>query len=70
MDENLLKSAISGISRRGKTELVKYLSGGRLTQRQAIRAKCYECNGMGEQNICDIDSCSLFPYSPYREKQS
>ena len=64
----MLKSAKNGTSRAGKSDLIKYLTGKRLTQRQAIRAKCYDCSGMGEINECDINTCSLFPYSPYRTK--
>ena len=63
---DILQSAIKGKSKAGKTFSISYLKGKRLTQRQAIKAKCYDCNGMGESGICDIDTCSLFPYSPYR----
>ncbi len=69
MDEKLLESAKRGTSRTGKTALIKYLSGNKLTQRQSIAAKCYDCNGMGEQNTCNIEGCSLLPYSPYRLKE-
>ena len=68
MEKELLASAKSGKKRIGKTFLINYLKGKRLTQRQAISAKCYDCNGMGESGDCDIESCSLYPYSPYRDK--
>jgi len=67
--ERLLSSAKHGHKRTGQKNLIDYLNGKRLTQRQSIRAKCYDCNGMGEQKDCDIDTCSLFPYSPYRIEQ-
>ena len=68
IDERLLESAKRGTKRTGQSQLIKYLSWHRLTQRQAIAAKCYDCNGMGEQKECDMESCSLYPYSPYRLK--
>jgi hypothetical protein len=68
MDKDILRSAVNGTKRAGQTSLIKYLKGGRLTQRQAIAAKCYDCNGMGESDICDLDYCALYPYSPYRPK--
>ncbi len=55
--------------RAGQKQLVHYLEGKRLTQRQAIAAKCYDCNGLGEQGTCDIEICPLLPYSPYRTKE-
>jgi hypothetical protein len=63
---DLLASAKSGTSRKGRTFLINYLEGKRLTQRQAIAAKCYDCDGMGETGKCDIVSCSIYPYSPYK----
>ena len=69
-DKELLESAKSGSGRRGKANLVKYLEGGRLTQRQAIQAKCYDCQGMGESDECDIESCSLYPYSQFASKSA
>ena len=68
MDKDLLDSAKNGVSRAGKSELIKYLTGKRLTRNQAIKAKCYDCNGMGEQATCDIETCALYPYSPYKSK--
>jgi len=68
MDERIFNSAKTGKKRRGQMHLLRYLEGGRLTQRQAITAKCYDCNGMGESDECDIFSCSLYPYSQFRGK--
>jgi len=63
---DMLKSAKDGKLRAGKNNLIKHLTGGRLTRQQAIKAKCYDCQGMGETDKCDIKACSLFPYSPYK----
>jgi hypothetical protein len=69
LDERLLQSARRGTARAGKSDLIAYLTGKTLTRQKAIRAKCYDCNGMGEQKTCDIVSCSLYPYSPTRLKR-
>ncbi len=55
---------------KGKSQLLKYLSGERLTPRQAIIAKCYECCGycVDGIEICTIENCPLYPYSPFRRK--
>ena len=70
IDDKMLKSAMSGKSRSGKSDLVKYLNGGRITRNQAIKAKCYDCQGMGDSGTCEMAHCSLYPYSPYRDKKS
>ena len=63
----LLTSAMGGKSRAGKAQLLKYLKGGKLTRQGAIKAKCYDCDGMGESGSCDIKDCSLYPYSSFKE---
>lgn len=68
MNEEMIKSAESGPHRRGKNELLKHLRGEKITRTQAVKAKCYDCNGMGELNECHITDCPLLPYSPYRSK--
>lgn len=66
MDRDLLASAMSGKMRSGKNDLIKHLKGERLTQRHAIAAKCYDCDGMGETGVCDLGDCALYPYSPFQ----
>ena len=61
---DILKSAERGKHRAGQRKLIKHLKGQRLTRQQAIKAKCYNCNGMGELKICNIKTCALYPYSP------
>jgi hypothetical protein len=65
----ILESAKLGPLRKGKRELIKYLEGGNLTRMQAMNAKCYDCNGMGESNECNTESCALLPFSPFRAKK-
>ena len=58
-----------GMLARGRKELLKHLDGQRLTQRQAILAKCYDCLGYYADGkvCCEITDCPLFPYMPYRK---
>lgn len=65
MDKELYDSAKSGKKRAGQHHLIHYLEGKRLTQREAIQAKCYDCSGMGEETECELKSCTLWPYSSY-----
>ena len=56
--------------KRGGKELMQHRTGHRLTQRQMILAKCYECCGYyanGGFN-CEIPECPLYPAMPYRDK--
>jgi hypothetical protein len=56
-----------GISAVGRSELVKYVSGKRLTLRQMVIAKCYECMGgyVDGKRDCKIAGCPLCPRMPY-----
>ena len=63
--EDLLRSAKKGKLRAGRKELIKHLESIRITRGQAIKAKCYDCNGMGESGDCDLKGCALYPFSPY-----
>ncbi len=44
----------------------KFLKGERLTYKQAIKAQCYVCNGMGEGGgkDCKGKSCPLYQFMP------
>ncbi len=73
MDENMairLKTVVQATRASGKGCLVKYLSGKRITRQGSIDAKCYDCNGYGEQTTCNITTCPLYPFSPYRQKST
>ncbi len=54
----------------GKGHLLRYLSGERLTQRQAILAKCCDCCGhyVDGRYDCDVPLCPLYPIMPYQGK--
>jgi len=68
MDDRILQSAKRGKKRTGQKHLINHLQGGQLTRKQAIYANCYSCNGMGEENTCDIIECPLYPHSQYSLK--
>jgi hypothetical protein len=63
--QTLYDSAKKGKSRSGQNFLMRHCKGTRLTPSQAIKAKCYDCNGMGEERICENEECSLWPYSQF-----
>ena len=69
MDEDILRSAKSGKARAGKRELIKYLEGGKITRSQAVKAHCYDCNGMGESGDCNQEGCPLLPFSPFNRQK-
>lgn len=64
--EQKIKNVTRWPKHAGKADLLKHLRGERLTQREAIRAYCYECGG-GEGGTCTIPLCPLLPFSPYAE---
>jgi len=53
----------------GKKELLKHLSGEKITLAQMIKAKCYECMGnyADGKNDCEIKDCPLYSRMPYRK---
>ena len=72
-----MKQKISDILKYGKTakgkkELLKHLDGGRLTPKQAILAKCYDCLCYmvdGRQD-CKMPSCCLYPFMTFNTDKS
>lgn len=61
----------TGSLAKGRKELVKFLNGERLTQRQIIHAKCYDCRGYyADGKIdCKVDECPLYQHFPYKGKE-
>ena len=52
---------------KGANHYQKWLTGGKLTRMQAMRAMCYQCNGLEESNVnCQGKSCPLYPFQHYR----
>jgi hypothetical protein len=61
-----------GILAQGKNEYIKYLKGGRLTQKGQILAQCYACMGYysdGKED-CEVHVCPLYPSMPYNPHKS
>ena len=54
---------------KGAKEFVLFKSGKKLTRSQAMKAKCYDCNG-GEESRedCAVESCPMFQYRLHPEK--
>ncbi len=50
-----------GKQNRGQKDILNYLQGMRLTQRQAIQAKCYDCQGYDEDGFepCETILCPI-----------
>lgn len=65
--DELIKQAQDGPHFQGREELVKHYQGKRLTQREAIKAHCYDCTGYysGGAGDCEIHTCPLYPFAPY-----
>ena len=63
----LLKKYNSRPKSSGRTQMLRYLNGEKLTRRQAILAECFSCNG-GIRD-CITFTCPLFEVSTYRDKE-
>lgn len=68
----LLEQAKKDIQTPGRRHYIRFLNGERLTQREAILAKCYDCtSGHSDGKYdCEVPTCSLYPLMPYRGKIS
>jgi hypothetical protein len=68
--ERILKQIeLFGKLGQGKRELISHLNGNRLTTRQMVLAKCYECSGYladGRED-CEMPDCPLHPLMPYKK---
>ena len=56
-----------GVTAQGRNELMRFLKGKKLTRKDAIKAKCYECNnGYADgKRDCKIPACPLYGFMPY-----
>lgn len=54
---------------KGSSALKKHLKGERLTQLNAIEAKCCDCVGnyLDGREDCGVIECPLHPWMPYRK---
>ena len=60
-----------GKTARGKNELLKHLSGQRLTLKQAVLAHCYDCAGYYADGKvdCNMPHCPLHPFMAYNQNK-
>jgi hypothetical protein len=56
---------------RGKTMMIKYLKGEKLTASQSLIAQCFCCNGyfMDGMEDCEDPTCPLYAFYPYKRKK-
>ena len=54
----------------GRTHLLKFLEGQKLTFKQAVLAKCCECMGGYADGLhdCRVSACPLYRFMPYAER--
>ena len=72
MNEERIRSIRKhGKTARGQKELIKHLSGERLTLKQAVNAHCYDCTGFFADGKvdCGVKHCSLHPFMAYNENR-
>jgi len=57
---------------KGRKEILRYFHGLKLTPRQAIVAKCYDCMAYfaDGKNDCEMKYCPLYDFMPYKKKNS
>ena len=52
---------------KGFVQYRKFKKGEKLTRKEAMLAKCYDCNGLEESRAdCLEDNCPMYDYRPYR----
>jgi hypothetical protein len=53
----------------GKSELLRFLNGGKLSWKEQCRAKCFECCCGYDDGAkdCKIPTCPLYGGMPYRD---
>lgn len=59
----------------GQKSFLKYRSGKPLSPKEAIQAKCYDCQSFyidfsRETKDCGVRGCPLYPYHPYSSDRS
>jgi len=60
-----------GKAARGQKELIKHLSGERLTLKQAVNAHCYDCTGFFADGKvdCGLKHCPLHHFMAYNQNR-
>jgi hypothetical protein len=65
-----IESVERGTESAGKTQMLRYLRGQKVTRHQAMQAKCFECmGGYADGRVdCGLKECALYPWMPYKTK--
>jgi len=61
-----------GLLSKGKKSLLKHLDKGKLSRKEAMDAKCYDCMAWfadGRMD-CKMPKCPLFDYRPYKDVEN
>ena len=68
----LTRQSKKGPTSAGRTQYLRFLQGEKLTYREALLAKCYDCDGGHSDGRydCEVLSCPLRMYMPYKGKLS
>ncbi len=71
MNERIKDIRRQGKAARGQKELIKHLSGERLTLKQAVNAHCYDCMGFyaDGKHDCAMPKCPLHPFMFYNRNR-
>ena len=71
LENDMLQIPKNAILAQGKKELERYLGGEKITHRQAVLAKCYECmcGYLDGKLDCGIKDCPNYRFMPYRGKK-
>ncbi len=72
MNEERIKSIRKhGKTAKGQKELIKHLSGERLTLKKAVHAHCYSCMGFFADGKvdCMMKHCPLHPFMAYNQNR-
>jgi hypothetical protein len=59
---------LEGKRAKGKMEFEKFKQGAKLTYKQAVLAKCYECMcGYADGKVdCEVKDCPLIIFMPFK----
>ena len=59
-----------GLQAIGKANLLKHLDGGKLSRKEAMQAKCYDCMGyfIDGRADCQIKYCPMFDFRPFKDR--
>jgi hypothetical protein len=64
-----IKQATKGLATPGRANLIKHLTGQKISFKARCSAKCFECMGgyADGRADCRIKECPLYPVMPFRE---